>query len=55
MKLLVLFLILSVFNAAGSVYSQKTFNLNYENVSVGEVLREIESIPAITSFCIAPT
>lgn len=43
MKLLVVCLILSVFNAAGSVYSQKTFNLNYENVSVGEVLREIES------------
>ncbi len=43
MKLLVVCLILSVFNTAGSVYSQKTFNLNYENVSVGEVLREIES------------
>ncbi|MFO7923634.1 MAG: TonB-dependent receptor [Bacteroidales bacterium] len=43
MKLLVLFLLLSVFHAAGSVYSQQTFNLNYENVSVGEVLQEIEN------------
>jgi TonB-linked SusC/RagA family outer membrane protein len=44
MKLLVLCLVLSVFNVAGSVFSQKTtFNMSYENVSVGEVLHEIES------------
>ncbi len=44
MKLLVLFLLVSVFNATGSVFSQKTtFSLSYENVSVGEVLNEIES------------
>jgi TonB-dependent starch-binding outer membrane protein SusC len=43
MKLLVICLIFSVLNAAGSVYSQKTFNLSYENITVGEVLREIEN------------
>jgi TonB-dependent starch-binding outer membrane protein SusC len=44
MKLLVLGLILSVFNAAGSVYSQRTtFNFSYDNISIGEVLQEIES------------
>ena len=44
MKVIVLCLVLSVFNAAGSIYSQKArFNLNYENISVGEVLHEIES------------
>lgn len=44
MKLLVLCLILSVFNAAGSAFSQNvSFNLNYDNISVGELLQEIES------------
>jgi TonB-dependent starch-binding outer membrane protein SusC len=42
MKLLVLFLVISVFNAAG--FSQNTtFSLNRNNISVGEVLHEIES------------
>ncbi len=43
MKLLIILLVLSVFNAAGSAYSQKTFSLNLENITVGEVLHEIES------------
>jgi TonB-dependent starch-binding outer membrane protein SusC len=44
MKLLVLGILLSVFNVAGSVYSQRTtFNFSYNNISIGEVLQEIES------------
>jgi TonB-dependent starch-binding outer membrane protein SusC len=44
MKLLVLFFALSVFHAAGSAYSQKTsFNLDYQNVRVGDILRVIEN------------
>jgi TonB-dependent starch-binding outer membrane protein SusC len=43
MKLLVLCLTLSIFNTAGTVYSQKLFDLDFANISVGEALREIES------------
>ena len=44
MKLLVLFLMLSVFHASGSIYSQNTsFNLNYQNISVSEALTMLES------------
>ncbi len=44
MKLLVLCFMLTIFNAVGSVFSQKpAFNFNYEDISVGYVLQEIEA------------
>lgn len=44
MKLMILCLAMSVFSAAGSVYSQKaTFSMNYENISVGDILQDIEN------------
>ncbi len=43
MKLLICFFILSVFNAEGSDNSLENFNLNYERISLGEILPEIES------------
>ena len=44
MKLFILCLLLTVFHASGSIYSQNnSFNLNYRNITVSEALTMLES------------